>query len=245
MNVFQQRGARGGLPRHPARDPDAGGARPAGRSASSAERPRGLVLVTGPTGSGKSTTLAAMIDHINETDAGPHHHASRTRSSSCTSTRSAHRQPARGRRSDTHQLRRSAQARAAPGPRRDPGRRDARPRDHLARASPPPRPATSSSARCTRSERRPDHRPHHRRVPPAPAAAGAHAALESLQGVLSPDAAAQATAGGRIAALEIMLGNAGRRQPDPRGQDPPDPVAAAGRRGRTACRRARPRSWTS
>src|SRR5918998_106145 len=31
------------------------------------ERPRGLVLVTGPTGSGKSTSLAAMIDKINET----------------------------------------------------------------------------------------------------------------------------------------------------------------------------------
>jgi twitching motility protein PilT len=30
-----------------------------------AERPRGLVLVTGPTGSGKSTTLAAMIDKVN------------------------------------------------------------------------------------------------------------------------------------------------------------------------------------
>ncbi|MEG1757872.1 MAG: PilT/PilU family type 4a pilus ATPase [Oscillospiraceae bacterium] len=30
-----------------------------------ADQPRGLVLVTGPTGSGKSTTLAAMIDHIN------------------------------------------------------------------------------------------------------------------------------------------------------------------------------------
>src|SRR6476660_2786655 len=30
-----------------------------------AERPRGLVLVTGPTGSGKSTTLASMIDKIN------------------------------------------------------------------------------------------------------------------------------------------------------------------------------------
>jgi len=29
--------------------------------------PRGLVLVTGPTGSGKSTTLAAMVDHINKT----------------------------------------------------------------------------------------------------------------------------------------------------------------------------------
>ena len=31
-----------------------------------AETPRGLVLVIGPTGSGKSTTLAAMINHIND-----------------------------------------------------------------------------------------------------------------------------------------------------------------------------------
>lgn len=31
------------------------------------ERPRGMILVTGPTGSGKSTTLAAMVDVINET----------------------------------------------------------------------------------------------------------------------------------------------------------------------------------
>ena len=30
-----------------------------------ANRPKGLVLVTGPTGSGKSTTLAAMVDWIN------------------------------------------------------------------------------------------------------------------------------------------------------------------------------------
>ena len=34
------------------------------------DQPRGLVLVTGPTGSGKSTTLAAMINYINEN----HHH---------------------------------------------------------------------------------------------------------------------------------------------------------------------------
>jgi twitching motility protein PilT len=34
-----------------------------------AERPSGLVLVTGPTGSGKSTTLAAMIDHLNRNKA--------------------------------------------------------------------------------------------------------------------------------------------------------------------------------
>jgi len=32
------------------------------------EQPRGIVLVTGPTGSGKSTTLAAMINYINEKD---------------------------------------------------------------------------------------------------------------------------------------------------------------------------------
>ncbi|WP_372858778.1 type IV pilus twitching motility protein PilT [Pseudoalteromonas sp.] len=35
------------------------------------DNPRGLVLVTGPTGSGKSTTLAAMVDYINQTK---HHH---------------------------------------------------------------------------------------------------------------------------------------------------------------------------
>jgi twitching motility protein PilT len=33
-------------------------------------RPRGLILVTGPTGSGKSTTLAAMVNHLNETEYG-------------------------------------------------------------------------------------------------------------------------------------------------------------------------------
>ena len=36
-----------------------------------AMKPRGLVLVTGPTGSGKSTSLAAMVDEVNR--AKPHH----------------------------------------------------------------------------------------------------------------------------------------------------------------------------
>ncbi|MDH4094067.1 MAG: type IV pilus twitching motility protein PilT [Betaproteobacteria bacterium] len=34
------------------------------------EYPRGIVLVTGPTGSGKSTTLAAMVNHINDNEEG-------------------------------------------------------------------------------------------------------------------------------------------------------------------------------
>jgi twitching motility protein PilT len=33
-------------------------------------KPRGMVLCTGPTGSGKSTTLAAMVNHLNETEFG-------------------------------------------------------------------------------------------------------------------------------------------------------------------------------
>jgi twitching motility protein PilT len=35
-----------------------------------ANQPRGIILVTGPTGSGKSTTLAAIVDYINENDYG-------------------------------------------------------------------------------------------------------------------------------------------------------------------------------
>ena len=51
-------------------------------------KPRGLVLVTGPTGSGKSTTLAAMIDYLTTSKPGMSS-PSKTRSSSCTTTRNA------------------------------------------------------------------------------------------------------------------------------------------------------------
>jgi twitching motility protein PilT len=59
-------------------------------------KPRGLVLVTGPTGSGKSTTLASIIDEINRTPQRPHHH---DRGSDRVPSRSQalHRQPARDR----------------------------------------------------------------------------------------------------------------------------------------------------
>ena len=52
------------------------------------------------------------------------------------------------------ELRQRAQVRAAAGPGRHPDRRDARPRDDRRPRSPPPRPGTSSSPRCTRRTRR-------------------------------------------------------------------------------------------
>ena len=65
-NVFNQKGAVGAVFRlipERIRALDELGLPPV--LAELADRPRGLVLVTGPTGSGKSTTLAAMIDRIN------------------------------------------------------------------------------------------------------------------------------------------------------------------------------------
>ncbi len=68
VNAFRQRGSVGLVLRHVTYGvpsiADLGLPRVVQRLA---EEPRGLVLVTGPTGSGKTTTLAAMVDHINET----------------------------------------------------------------------------------------------------------------------------------------------------------------------------------
>ena len=66
-NVFNQKGALGAVFRlipEKIRPLEELGLPPV--LATLADRPRGLVLVTGPTGSGKSTTLAAMIDRINQ-----------------------------------------------------------------------------------------------------------------------------------------------------------------------------------
>ena len=65
-NMFHQRGSVGAVYRlipHEIRSFQELGLPPV--LAGLAEKPRGLILVTGPTGSGKSTTLAAMIDKIN------------------------------------------------------------------------------------------------------------------------------------------------------------------------------------
>jgi len=66
-NMFQQRGAIGAVYRlipEKIRSFQELGLPPV--LATLAEKPRGLILVTGPTGSGKSTSLAAMIDKINK-----------------------------------------------------------------------------------------------------------------------------------------------------------------------------------
>lgn len=68
-NVFNQRGATAGVFRtipESIRSFEQLGLPPAVQSL--CDKPRGLVLVTGVTGSGKSTTLAAMIDKINDTE---------------------------------------------------------------------------------------------------------------------------------------------------------------------------------
>jgi twitching motility protein PilT len=67
-NLFLQKGAVGGVFRaipHSAPPLASLGLPPAAEAL--VKLPRGLILVTGPTGSGKSTTMAAMVDQINET----------------------------------------------------------------------------------------------------------------------------------------------------------------------------------
>ena len=96
-----------------------------------ASLPRGFVLVTGPTGSGKSTTLAALVDLANRTR---HDHIMTVEDP----IEFLHRHKAcivnqREVGEDTWSLRQRPQARAAPGPRHHPRRRDARPRDDLGR----------------------------------------------------------------------------------------------------------------
>lgn len=70
VNYYQQRGSIGGafrlIPREIKQLKDLGMPESV---AQFAQLPRGLVLVTGPTGSGKSTTLAALVDEVNRTRA--------------------------------------------------------------------------------------------------------------------------------------------------------------------------------
>ena len=164
-------------------------------------RPRGLVLVTGPTGSGKTTTLAAMIDYINDnfdhhiiTIEDPiefYHYAQEVDG-----------QPARDRRRRA-QLRRGHPPRAASRPRRDPGRRNARPGDdrgghHRGRNRPP-------RLRHPAHHRRPGHgQPHHRRLPTNQQEQIRTQLSVAIIGILS-QALLPKIGGGRVAAYEMLV----------------------------------------
>ena len=167
-----------------------------------AEKPRGLVLVTGPTGSGKSTTLAAMIDEINRTR--PEHILTIEdpiefvhRHKSCIVNQ---REIGPDAASFGEALR--AALRQDPdvilvGEMRDletiVDRADRR-RDR------PPRLRHAAHA-----ERPVDDRPHHRRLPGRAAGAGADPDRQLAPGRRDPGAAADRGRPGRVAALEILF----------------------------------------
>ena len=134
----------------------------------------GLVLVTGPTGSGKSTTLAAIIDLINSTKKyhvvtieDPiefiHEHKLST-----IHQRELH--------SDTPDFALALRAALRQAPKVILSRRDARPRDHRSRnGSRRDRPPCAVNTAYKR--RRKNYRPHHRRLPKKRRADCSHLAL--------------------------------------------------------------------
>ena len=160
-----------------------------------ADEERGLILVTGTTGSGKSTTLAAMIDHINSHLRQAHRH-DRGPGRVPPPRQAVHHQPARGRRGH-RLLRPRAAPGAAPGPGRDPHRRDARRGDGAHGAvrgrDRPPRALDDPHGGRLRVRQ-----PHHRLLRPGRAAPGARHARRHAQGRDLP--AARAVARRRSAA---------------------------------------------
>ncbi len=165
--------------------------------------PRGLVLVTGPTGSGKSTTLAAIIDLANRsrndhimTVEDPIEFLHRHKKSLINQREVG---------ADTHSFAQRAQARAAPGPGHHPGRRDARPGDHL-RGADRRRDRPPGVRHAAHPGRRADDRPHHRRVPRRTSRSRcAPSSPAALQGVVCQTLCKQANGTGRAVATEVML----------------------------------------
>ena len=165
---------------------------------------KGLVLVTGPTGSGKSTTLATLIDHINRTrtdhiitieDPIEFVHENKK---CLVNQREVH--------AHTRLVQGRAARRAARGSRHRARRRDARPRDDRDRGRDrrdgPPR-----VRHAAHDDGAVDGRPHHRPVPGGPAGADpARCSPSSLKGVIS-QTLCKKIGGGRVAAYEILICN--------------------------------------
>ena len=167
-----------------------------------AEEERGIILLTGTTGSGKSTTLAAMIDHINRTmrkhivtieDPIEFLHRDRNSIINQREVGAGHRL-----------LRARAAPRAAPGPGRDPDRRDARRGDGPHRAQRgrdrPPRALHAAHGRRAETINRIiDFFPPHQQQQARAMIAG------TLRGVVSQRLVPTADGDGRVACCEVLM----------------------------------------
>ena len=205
-------------------------------------KPRGFVLVTGPTGSGKSTTLAAMIDLINESR---HEHIMTVedpieflhRHKSCIVN-----QREIGADAQSFAMALKAALRQDPdvilvGEMRDletiSTALTAAETGHLVFATLHTQDTAQTVDRIVDV------------FPPVAAAAGARAAVRGAAGHRHPAAAAHRRRQRPLLRHGGPDPHARRAQPDPRGQDPPDLLHAPDRRQATACRRWTPRWWTS
>ena len=166
-----------------------------------AEEERGIVLLTGTTGSGKSTTLAAMIDRINTTMSkhivtieDPVEFLHKDKMSIINQREVGE---------DTGSFKLGPTARSAPGPRRDPGGRDARRGDGAHRAvrrrDRPPR----ALHRAHRGRRR-DREPHHRLLPDGEQRQARAMLAGTLKGVISQRLVPTPDGDGRVATCEIL-----------------------------------------
>jgi twitching motility protein PilT len=188
VNCFQQRGSVGGVMRTISEEVISFDTLGVPKEMTEIARlPRGLVLITGPTGSGKSTTLATMIDMING-ESQKHIVTVEDPIEFFHSAPALDRQPARDRRGHARLPRRAALG-AAAGARRHPGRRDARLRDDR-RGGDRGRDRPPGVRHAAHELRARGHRPDHRRLPRGPAGAGAHPAGQQPAGDLHPAAGA-------------------------------------------------------
>ena len=161
------------------------------------------MLLTGTTGSGKSTTLAAMIDHINRDDAKPHRHdrgpdrvpAPRQAARSSTSARSAW-TPASFKRALRRVLRQDPDV-ILVGEMRD------EETVHTALTRGRDRPPRALDA--PHRGRAGDDQPHHRLLPAAHAPAGPRDDRRHAQGRRLPAPRPTADGSGRVAFCEVMV----------------------------------------
>ena len=202
-----------------------------------AEKPRGLVLVTGPTGSGKSTTLASMIDEINRTRARPHPH-DRGPDRVPAPPQGLHRQPARDRR------RRDVVRRGLRGAlRQDPDVilvGEMRDLETIATALTAAETGHLVFGTLHTQSAPGNDRPHHRRLPGRAAGAGARADRRHAAGRRHPGAAPDRRRPGPRARARDPAAGRRRPEPDPPGQGRADLLRHADRHRARACRR-----WSS